>query len=78
MDKEGVLAARVKIILSRISGSGDNKENFMKKAEDDVSLPNNLSTLMQVLKLTKTLMDQFLQVVHLFSSLNRIYADQGD
>ena len=77
MDKEAVLAARMKIVLSRISGSGDNKENFMKNAEDDVSLPNNLLTLMQVLKLTKTFMDQFSQVVHLFSSLNRIYADRG-
>ena len=74
-DKEGILAAKMKIDLSRISGSGDNIEEFMKKVDDDVSLmsslPSNLSTLGQVLKLTKAIMDQFSQVVHL-SSLNLI------
>jgi hypothetical protein len=71
MDKEGIVAAKMKIDLSSISGSGDNIEEFMKKVDDDVSrmsslrLPNNLSTLGQVLKLTKTIMDQFSQVVHL-------------
>ena len=71
-DKKGILAAKMKIALSRISGSGDNNiEEFMKKVDGDVSLmsglPSNLSTLGQVLKLTKTIMDQFSQVVHLSS-----------
>ena len=76
-DKEGILAAKMKIALSRISGSGDNIEAFMKRVDDDISLmsslpmPSNLSTLGQVLKLTKSIMDQFSQVVHL-SSLNLI------
>ena len=65
----------MKIALSRISGSGDNIEEFMKKIDDDVSLmsslPSNLSTLVQVLKLTKAIMDQFSQVVHL-SRLNHM------
>ena len=80
-DKEGILAARMKIVLSRISGSSDNIEAFMKKIDDDVSLmsgltlPSNLSTIGQVLKLTKTIMDQFSQVVHL-SSLNLIIVNR--
>jgi len=65
-DKEGILAARMKIYLSRISGSVDNIEEFMKKVDDDVglmsSLPSNLSTLGQVLKLTKAIMDQVSKV----------------
>ena len=84
-DKEGILASKMKIALSRISGSGDNIEAFMKKIDDDVSLmsslslPSNLSTIGQVLKLTKTIMDQFSQVVHLSSlSHNSKQADQGD
>ena len=68
-DKEGILAAKMKITLSRISGSGDNIEDFMKKVDHDVSLmsklPSNLSTLGQVLKLTQAIMDKFSQVVHL-------------
>ena len=71
-DKEGILAAKMKIVLSRISGSGDNIEEFMKKVNDDASLmsslPRNLSTLGQVLKLTKAIMDRVSQVVHLFFS----------
>ena len=63
----------MKILLSSVSGSVDNIEEFTKKVDDDVrlmsSLPSNLSTLGQVLKLTKTIMDQFSQVVH-FSGLN--------
>jgi hypothetical protein len=51
----------------------------MKKVDDDVgrmsSLPSNLSTLGQVLKLTKAIMDQFSQVVHL-SSLNLIIVNR--
>ena len=68
MDKEGIVAAKMKILLSCISGSVDNIEEFMKKVDDDVgrmsSLPTNLSTLGQVLKITKAIMDQFSQVVH--------------
>ena len=59
----------MKIVLSPISGSVDNIEEFMKKVDDDVgfmsSLPSNLSTLGQVLKFTKAIMDQLSQVVHL-------------
>ena len=76
-DKEGILAAKMKIVLSPTSGSGDNIEEFMKKVDDDVgpmsSLPSNLSILGQVLQLTKAIMDKFSQVVHL-SSLNLIIA----
>ena len=82
-DKEGILAAKMKIALSPISGSGDdNIEEFMKKVDDNVnlmsSLPSNLSTLStlgQVLKLIKTIMDQFSQVVYL-SSLNLIIVNR--
>jgi len=43
MDKEGILAAKMKIVLSRISGSGgDNIEEFMKKVDKDVSLMRTL------------------------------------
>ena len=72
-DKEGIRAAKMKIVLSRISGSADNVEEFMKKVDNDVSLMNGLpsnfklSTLGQVLKLTKAIMDRFSQVVHLSS-----------
>ena len=80
-DKEGILAAKMKIALSLISGSGDNIEEFMKKVDDDVghmsSLPSNLSTLGQVLKLTKAIMDRFSKVVHLSgSSLNLIIVNR--
>ena len=61
----------MKILLSSISGSVDNIEEFMKKVDDDVSrmssMPTNLSTLGQlgqVLKFTKYFMDRFAQVVH--------------
>ena len=75
----------MKIVLSRVSGSGDNIEEFMKKVDDDVnrmsSLPSsNLSTIGQVLKSTKAIMDRFSKVAHL-SCLNRIIsnsADRGD
>ena len=77
-DREGILAAKMKIVLSPpTSGSDDNIEEFMKKVDDDVSpmssLPSNLSILGQVLQLTKAIMDKFSQVVHL-SSLNLIIA----
>ena len=60
--------AKMKIFLSSNSGSAVNIEEFMKKVDDDVgvmsSLPSNLSTLGQVLKLTKAIMDQFSKVEH--------------
>ena len=75
---KGILVAKMKIVLSGISRSGDsdNVEEFMKKVDDDVnrmsSLPSsNLSTIGQVLKSTKAIMDRFSKVVHL-SWLNRI------
>ena len=70
-DKKGISAAKMKIVLSRISGSSNNTiEEFMKKVDDDVGLMSNLpisnlSTLEQVLRLTKAIMDRFSQVVHL-------------
>jgi hypothetical protein len=77
-DKKGISAAKMKIVLSGISRSGDsdNIEEFMKKVDEDVnrmsSLPSTkLSTLGQVLKSTKAIMDQFSKVVH-HSSLNLI------
>ena len=53
-DTKGILAAKMKIVLSRISGSiDDNIEEFMKKVDEDVgrmsSVPSNLSTLGQPL-----------------------------
>jgi hypothetical protein len=72
LDLTGFLAAEMKIALSLFPGSGDNIEEFMKKVDNDVSLMSslpNLSTLGQVLGLTKAIMDRFSQVVHL-SSLN--------
>ena len=70
---KGILVAKMKIVLSGISRSGDsdNVEEFMKKVDDDVNrmsslrLPSNLSILGQVLKSTKAIMDQFSKVVHL-------------
>ena len=63
----------MKIALSLISGSGDSIEEFLKRVDDDFrpmsSLPSNSSTIMQVLNLTKAIMDQVSQVVHL-SKLN--------
>jgi hypothetical protein len=77
-DKEGILAAKMKISLSCISRSGVYIEEIMKMVDDhEVALmsrlPNNLTTLGEVLQLTKALMDQFSQVVHL-SRLNLIIA----
>ena len=70
----------MKIVLHN-SGSVDNIEEFMKKVDDDVGrmsrLPPNLSTLGQVLKLTKNIIDKISQVGHL-SSLNLIMTDRGD
>ena len=78
-DKKGIRAAKMKIVLSGISRFGDRDDigEFMKKVDDDVnrmsslSLPSNLSTLGQILIVTKAIMDQFSQVVHL-PSLNLI------
>ena len=83
LDLTGSLGAKMKIAISLILGSGDNTiEEFMKKVDDDVSrmssLPSSLSklsTLGQVLKSTKDIMDQFSQVVHL-SSLNVVIANK--
>ena len=81
-DKKGILAAKVKIVLSRISGSGDTMEGFMKKVDDNVglmsSLPTSLSTLGHVLKLTKVIMDRFSKVGHFLRLYNSKLADRGD
>ena len=80
-DKGVVLAAKMRIALSLVPGSSDNIKEFMKKVDDDVShmsslsVPSSLSTLGQVLKLTKAIMDQVSQVEHL-SSLNPIIANE--
>ena len=82
-DKNGIFAAQMKIALSPISGSVVNFKKFMKKVDDDVqlglmrSLPNNLSTLGQIVKLTKAIRDRFLKVVHL-SRYNSESANRGD
>ena len=64
-----VLPAKMKITFSLLPGSGDNIKELMKRVDDDVShmssLPTSLSTLAQVLKSTKAIMDQVSQVVHL-------------
>ena len=69
----------MKIALSRISGSIDDIEEFMKKVDDDVGLMSSLlpsnPTLGQVLKSTKAIMDQLSQVVHL-SNLNLIIVNR--
>ena len=73
-DKGVVLAAKMKIAFSLIPGSGDNIEEFMKRVDDDVSHMSSLpvpSTLGQILKSTKAIMDQVSKVVH-HSSLNLI------
>ena len=80
LDLTGFLAAKMKISLSLTPGSGDNIKEFMKKIDDDVahmssllSSLSKLSTLRQVLKSTKAIMDQFSQVVHLsFIIVNRL------
>ena len=69
MDKDVVLAAKIKIAFSLIHESGDNIKEFMKRVDDDVShmssLPSSLSTLGQVLKSTKAIMDKVSQVIYL-------------
>ena len=65
----------MKIAFSLTPGSGDNIKEFMKRVDDDVShmssLPSSLTTLGQVLKSTKAIMDQVSQVVPM-SNLNLI------
>ena len=74
-DKGVVLTAKIKIAFSLIPVSDDNIKEFMKRVDDDISnmkslsLPSSLSTLGQVLKSTKAIMDKVSQVVHL-SGLN--------
>ena len=70
-DKGVALAAKMKIALSLIPGSADNIKELMKRVDDDVRnmnglpVPSCLSTLGQVLKSTKVIMDKASQVVHL-------------
>ena len=70
-DEGVVLATKMKIAFSLIPGSDDNIKEFMKRVDDDVShmnslsLPSSLSTLGQVLKSMKSIMDKVSQVVHL-------------
>ena len=67
-DKGVVLAAKMKIAFSLSPGSD---EEFMKRVDDDVSHMSSLSlpsTLGQVLKSTKAIMDKVSQVVHLSST----------
>ena len=73
-DKGVVLTVKIKIAFSLIPGSDDYIKEFMKRVDDDanhmnsLSLSSSLSTLGQVLKTTKAIMDKVSQVVH-FSSL---------
>jgi hypothetical protein len=61
----------MKIVVSPTSESHDDIKSFMEKVDADVSrLPSNdavaatVSTLRQVLTLTKNIMDQLSQVRH--------------
>ena len=63
--------AKMKMVLSRISGSVDNIKEFMEKVDADVcrlpsndAVPSAVSTLGKVLQLTKNIMDQLSQVRH--------------
>ena len=62
------------IALSCITTSSDDIEEFMKRVDDEIDFmsklnpPRNLSTLGQVLRLTKGIMDQFSKVLLLSSS----------
>ena len=70
-DNGVALAAKMKIAFSLIPGSDDTIKEFMKRVDDDVSHMNSLSlpsTLAQVLKSTKAIMDKVSQVVHLSST----------
>ena len=87
-DKEGILAAKMKIVLSSISTSraGDNIEEFMNEVDNELydlksTLPsnlNNLSILEQVLKSIMAIMDHFSQVTSFkFESHNIKLAHRG-
>jgi hypothetical protein len=79
---------KVKIVLSRISGSVTNIKEFMEKVDADVRrLPSNsavmstASTLVKVLQLTKNIMNQLSQVRHqclcILTLVVSISADRG-
>ena len=73
-DKKGIpVPAKMKILLSRISGSVDNIKEFVEKVDADVrrlpssaAVPSAFSTLGKVLQLTKKIMDGLSQVRHLY------------
>ena len=76
----------MKIVLSRISGAVDDIKEFMEKVDADVSrlssndaVANTVSTLGQVLGLTKTIMDKLTKVRHTMSiDPHSKLADRGD
>jgi hypothetical protein len=75
----------MKIVLSRISGSVDNINEFMEKVDADVRrLPNNsavmstASTLQKVLQLTKNIMDQLSHVRYLYVYLTLVVSKLAD
>ena len=87
MNKKGIsILAKMKIVLSRISGSVDDIKEFMEKVDADVSrlssndaVTSTVSTLGQVLELTKTIMDKLSKVRHSMSiDLHSKSADRGD
>ena len=75
MNEEGIVSAKMKIVLSCSSRFGGDIEEFVNKIgyEDGIS-----RTLGQVLRLTKAIMDRFPQVVHLSKSNLIIMADRSD
>jgi hypothetical protein len=86
MNKKGIsIPAKMKIVLSRISGSVDDIKEFMEKVDADVSrlssnaVTSTVSTLGQVLELTKTIMDKLTKVRHSMPvDLHSKSADRGD
>jgi len=70
INREILVPAKMKIVLSSISDSLDNVKEVMEKVDADVSrLPSNsaavtgtVSTLGKVLQLTKNIMDKLAQV----------------
>jgi len=86
MNKKGIsIPAKMKIVLSRISGSVDDIKGFMEKVDADISrlssnaVTSTVSTLGQVLELTKTIMDKLTKVRHLMPvGLDVKSADRGD
>ena len=66
----------MKIALSRTSGSVDDIKEFMEKVD---AVANTVSTLGQVLELTKTIMDKLTKVRHSMSiDPHSKLADRGD